>query len=136
MINLISKTLDQNKRPPEINKKKKISYRETNDENKTVKEILNITKRKIRNETNFIKEARIQPSEEAFNSMKKNLQNKRPKNKNQIFQRINSENCHLKHIIKNLQKESLIIKKQNNELRKEQRKFRLQLRMETFETLQ
>ena len=105
-------------------------------ETKIVKEILDITKRKIRDETVLIKGARIQPSRKAFNSMKKNLQNKRPKNKNQIFQRINSENRHLKHIIKNLQKESLIIKKQNNELRKEQRKFRLQLRMETFETLQ
>ena len=67
--------------------------------------------------------------------MKKNLQNKRPKNKNQIFRKTNSENRHLKHIIKNLQKELLILKKQNNELRKEQRKLKLQVRLAIFETL-
>jgi hypothetical protein len=67
--------------------------------------------------------------------MKKTLQNKRPKNKNQLFKKINSENNHLKHNIKNLQSESIIIKKQNNVLRKEIRLLKLQLRLVNIETL-
>ena len=68
--------------------------------------------------------------------MKKTLQNKRPKNKNQLFKETYSENNHLKHIIKNLQKESLIIKKQKHDLQKEIRILKLQLRIVFLETLQ
>jgi hypothetical protein len=66
----------------------------------------------------------------------KDLQNKRPKNRNQIFKETNSENNYLKNINKNLQKESSHLKKQNNVLRKEIRILKLQLRMAIIETLQ
>ncbi len=68
--------------------------------------------------------------------MKENLKYKRPRNRNQILKETNSENINLKHIIKQVQKELLIIKKQNHGLRKEKRKLQLQLRFANFETLQ
>jgi DNA-binding HxlR family transcriptional regulator len=42
--------------------------------------------------------------------MKKNLQNKRPKNRNQILKDTNIENNKLKQTLKHLQKEFLIVK--------------------------
>jgi hypothetical protein len=69
-------------------------------------------------------------------SMKENLKYKRPRNRNQILKETTFENIQLKQIIKQLQKESLITKKQNHDLRKKRRELQLQLRFANFETLQ
>ena len=72
----------------------------------------------------------------AFTPMKKNLQNQRPKNKYQILKEINLENIKLRYTIKQLQKESLTIKKLNHDLQKKKRELELYLRITDCKTLQ
>ena len=68
--------------------------------------------------------------------MKKNLQNKRPKNRYQILKETNLENINLRYIIKQLQKESLTIKKQNHDLQRKKKELELYIRITNIETLQ
>ena len=63
------------------------------------------------------------------------IQNKRPKNRNQILKEANYENLKSKLIIKELQRELENIKKQNYKLQKERRELKLQLRFANFETI-
>ena len=63
------------------------------------------------------------------------IQNKRPKNRNQILKEVNYENLKSKLIIKELQRELENIKKQNYKLQKERRELKLQLRFANFETI-
>jgi hypothetical protein len=55
------------------------------------------------------------------------IQNKRPRNRNQIFKKTHLENSDLKNTLKHLQKEIKNLKKQNHDLQKENRLQKLEL---------